>query len=223
MVGLFCVVKNIKGDENMKKNLVCLVGLVLLLIGFSANVQAEGAITSEEQKIIDKLIEGFSVNGYSFSFENKTYDKFHSGENITRTKNYLKREGMSTEAINSVINNLEIIYTTISNHENLAVASEHDMPNLWALLSPSAKATIITAIRSIEKTCNLTITLHNDGISIVENIFDDFLPTTLYSSSETAIKNTGTAHWVSLIVFLGSAILAAYILVKVKYQGFALA
>ena len=90
--------KTKKGGDKMKKLLSSLMVACLMFVATISTVGAVGSITADEQKIIDALEAGVTVDGVKVNLK---------AADINAAKNYLTNNDVTAAQVTTILNNIE--------------------------------------------------------------------------------------------------------------------
>ena len=200
----------------MKKILSLLLVVISFMVMFSmpSTARAEGAITNDEQRILDSLDKGVTVNG-------KTFHILDSDRN--QAVNYLKQHDLTNEQVNSVVADIEASRQLVE-AQNVDVTNINTLEELVRALPTDVKNQLRANISSVGNVLGLVITFTRDGVIIVDPNENSQVGSggQLVYNSGNPIKQTGANYTSSLIVFVSLLIITvgAFLIGKTKYvQG----
>ncbi|MCH4168347.1 MAG: hypothetical protein LKF42_03755 [Streptococcaceae bacterium] len=191
----------------MKQLLILLSILVGLTAGFSQTANADGAVTAEEQQIIDKLSSGVTVGG-------KTY--YLDGGNLTKAINYLKENDLTTAEVNEVLSDIDNIVATIA-ASDVDVSDISSLEELAKALPKNVIESIKASLSDIGNVLGLVITYGKSEISISEKKSG----ATIYSAGEKVVKNTDSNSIMSLLMLAALFFFALVAYIIGKKQNYA--
>lgn len=94
----FANILKLKGGDKMKKLLSSLMVACLMFVATISTVGAVGSITADEQKIIDALEAGVTVDGVKVNLK---------AADINAAKNYLTNNDVTAAQVTTILNNIE--------------------------------------------------------------------------------------------------------------------
>lgn len=179
------------------KNIGRYVLVVLLNFFFTVSVDAAGAISANEQLVLDELTQKIDIQGREFQVP-ETY--------ITQTENYLKQNDLEESQTLTVISNIRKAKSLIKNVE----IDYSDIHSLADLIKRIPRDTVVELQRCITESADvlgLVVLSWNQGDVELGTQNPDGTISAVFSS-EQPIKQTGAVH-ISSFLAIGLLLLTA--------------
>lgn len=167
--------------------------LSLVVIGLPA-VQADSAISADEQRILDSLSTGVTVSGKTFHLD---------AADMIQAENYLKQNDLTASEVNQVLAEIESAKALVES-QSIDVSNINTLAQLMSAMPKAVKDQIRGHITSAANVLGLTVSLNGvDNYTIT-----DKKGHVAYEVG-TPVKNTGATAIVSIATILGLFVIAA--------------
>ncbi|WP_427813639.1 hypothetical protein ACQKTA_10205 [Enterococcus sp. 22-H-5-01] len=160
----------------MKKVVSGIIALVAVVLFFAPTAQAAGAITADEQRILDELNQGVSVGGKTFNLR---------ASDIAQAENHLKQNDISASEANQVIAKIQQARALIAS-SGVDVSNINSIEDLLKALPADLTNQLKDIITAAANILGLSISFHPGGFSIVQTNPD-------VNGSGTADTDNGSA------------------------------
>lgn len=167
--------------------------LSLVVIGLPA-VQADSAISADEQRILDSLNTGVTVSGKTFYLD---------ASDLTQAENYLKQNDLSAAEVNEVVASIESAKALVAS-QTIDVTNITTLAQLMSALPANVKNQIRGHITNAANVLGLTISLD----SVNSYSITDKKGHVAYATG-SPVKNTGSTYLVSVATIAGLLTIAA--------------
>lgn len=184
------------------KKLVSMVVTLVALFAIVVPVDAAGAISSDEQRILDALTATVTVNGKSFDVPQSQ---------ITQAENYLKQNDLTAAQVNTVVSNIEAVKTLLAS-QKIDMANVNSIEDLVKALPRSVILKIQGYVTAAADALGLVVTSWNGGfvqLSQKTTSGKSATATTPVYGTDSAVKQTGASYLVSFATIGGLLTLAA--------------
>jgi len=163
-----------------------LVSLVLVFVAFlflsAPKVEAAGAITADEQRILDTLRQPVTVNGKTFSIP---------ANYIAQAENYLKQQDISANEVNEVIGHIQSTINLVS-AQNVDISQVQSLEDLIRLLPANVVNQIKNSVSAAANVLGLVVTSWNGGNIVLSSV--DNNPTNNQNATENNQQDDSTAN-----------------------------
>lgn len=195
----------------MKKVVSGIIALVAVVLFFAPTAQAAGAITADEQRILDELNQGVSVGGKTFNLR---------ASDIAQAENHLKQNDISASDANQVIAKIQQARALIAN-SGVDVSNINSIEDLLRALPLDLTNQLKDIITSAANILGLSISFHTGGFSINgsnanaagtnngSSVTSSKPSTSTVYTSGSAVKQTGATYAASAISFASLLLVAA--------------
>ena len=202
----------------MKKVVSGIIALVAVVLFFAPTAQAAGAITADEQRILDELNQGVSVGGKTFNLR---------ASDIAQAENHLKQNDISASDANQVIAQIQQARALIAN-SGVDVSNITSIEDLLRALPLDLTNQLKDIITSAANILGLSISFHTGGFSINgsnangsnangstagtnngSSVTSSKPSTSTVYTSGSAVKQTGATYAASAISFASLLLVAA--------------
>lgn len=197
----------------MKKVVSGIIALVAVVLFFAPTAQAAGAITADEQRILDELNQGVSVGGKTFNLR---------ASDIAQAENHLKQNDISASDANQVIAQIQQARALIAN-SGVDVSNINSIEDLLRALPLDLTNQLKDIITSAANILGLSISFHTGGFSINgsnangstagtnngSSVTSSKPSTSTVYTSGSAVKQTGATYAASAISFASLLLVAA--------------
>ena len=202
----------------MKKVVSGIIALVAVVLFFAPTAQAAGAITADEQRILDELNQGVSVGGKTFNLR---------ASDIAQAENHLKQNDISASDANQVIAQIQQARALIAN-SGVDVSNINSIEHLLRALPLDLTNQLKDIITSAANILGLSISFHTGGFSINgsnangsnangstagtnngSSVTSSKPSTSTVYTSGSAVKQTGATYAASAISFASLLLVAA--------------
>lgn len=202
----------------MKKVVSGIIALVAVVLFFAPTAQAAGAITADEQRILDELNQGVSVGGKTFNLR---------ASDIAQAENHLKQNDISASDANQVIAQIQQARALIAN-SGVDVSNINSIEDLLRALPLDLTNQLKDIITSAANILGLSISFHPGGFTINgsngtngtngtdgvdgtngTNGSNGTSGSNIVYSSGSAVKQTGATYAASAISFASLLLVAA--------------
>ncbi len=169
----------------MKKVVSGIIALVAVVLFFAPTAQAAGAITADEQRILDELNQGVSVGRKTFNLR---------ASDIAQAENHLKQNDISASEANQVIAKIQQARALIAN-SGVDVSNINSIEDLLRALPADLTNQLKDIITSAANILGLSISFHPGGFSINGSNANGATAGTNNGSSVTSSKpSTSTVY-----------------------------
>lgn len=197
----------------MKKVVSGIIALVAVVLFFAPTAQAAGAITADEQRILDELNQGVSVGGKTFNLR---------ASDIAQAENHLKQNDISASDANQVIAQIQQARALIAN-SGVDVSNINSIEDLLRALPLDLTNQLKDIITAAANILGLSISFHTGGFSINgsnangstagtnngSSVTSSKPSTSTVYTSGSAVKQTGATYAASAISFASLLLVAA--------------
>lgn len=202
----------------MKKVVSGIIALVAVVLFFAPTAQAAGAITADEQRILDELNQGVSVGGKTFNLR---------ASDIAQAENHLKQNDISASDANQVIAQIQQARALIAN-SGIDVSNINSIEDLLRALPADLTNQLKDIITSAANILGLSISFNQNGFTINgsngtngadgsngtngtngTNGSNGTSGSNIVYSSGSAVKQTGATYAASAISFASLLLVAA--------------
>lgn len=202
----------------MKKVVSGIIALVAVVLFFAPTAQAAGAITADEQRILDELNQGVSVGGKTFNLR---------ASDIAQAENHLKQNDISASDANQVIAQIQQARALIAN-SGVDVSNINSIEDLLRALPLDLTNQLKNIITSAANILGLSISFNQNGFTINgsngtngadgsngtngtngTNGSNGTSGSNIVYSSGSAVKQTGATYAASAISFASLLLVAA--------------
>ncbi|WP_407856499.1 hypothetical protein [Enterococcus hailinensis] len=202
----------------MKKVVSGIIALVAVVLFFAPTAQAAGAITADEQRILDELNQGVSVGGKTFNLR---------ASDIAQAENHLKQNDISASEANQVIAKIQQARALIAN-SGVDVSNINSIEDLLKALPADLTNQLKDIITAAANILGLSISFHPGGFTINgsngtngtngtdgvdgtngTNGSNGTSGSNIVYSSGSAVKQTGATYAASAISFASLLLVAA--------------
>lgn len=177
----------------MKKVLGFIVALVAAFVLVLPSVKADGAITSEEQQILEALKQPVKVDGQTFTLP-QSY--------LTQAENQLKQNNYSAAQVADVLAKINAVVKEVESAD-IKLPAGATFDDLVKALPASVKASIKANVEAAAKTLGLKVVITSAGITLVSGN-----NTAGNISTDSPVKQTG-ANYVASVVAAASLLVVA--------------
>lgn len=190
----------------MKKLVSFVVAFLAVFLLAAPKVDAAGAITADEQRILDTLRQPVVINGKSFSLPQ---------EYLTQAENHLKQENLTAAEVSSVIEQINAA-------TSLLASQTIDMTNINTIddLIKALPRDVITQIQAyVTKAANvlgITVDVSKGSVKLVSKNSGSVI----YDTAKT-VKQTGVNYFASFVMIGALLVVAAGAFVVGKKTTFA--
>ncbi|MFC4770812.1 hypothetical protein [Enterococcus hermanniensis] len=140
----------------MKKVISGIIALVAVVLFFAPTAQAAGAITADEQRILDELNQGVSVGGKTFNLR---------ASDIAQAENHLKQNDISASEANQVIAQIQQARALIAS-SGVDVSNINSIEDLIKALPLDIKNQLKDVITQAANILGLSISFNQNGFTI---------------------------------------------------------
>lgn len=185
----------------MKKVLGFFVALIAAFVLVMPSAKADGAITTQEQRILDALKQPVTVSGQTFTLP---------GQYLTQAENELKQNDYSAAQVADVLAKIDAVVKEVESAK-VTLPAGATFDDLVNALPASVKASIKANVESAAATLGLKVVITSKGISIVSGNNTEGNITT-----GSPVKQTGANYVVSVVAAASLLVVAAGALVVGK-------
>ena len=180
------------------KKLVSFVVSLLAVFMLATPAFADGAITAEEQQIMDALNTPVTVGGKEFNLTAKY---------TTQAENYLKQNDLTTAQVNTVVSNIQAVQKLLSSID-VDTTNVTTLEDLVKVLPRDVIMQIQRHVTAAADALGLVVLSWNGGDIQLgkQNAAGSTSP--VFSTGST-IKNTGTSYVTSLVAVGALLVIAA--------------
>lgn len=171
--------------------------LILCSFFFTSYVDAAGAISQDEQMIIQELTQPILIQGKEFQMP-QTY--------ITQTENYLKQNDLSKSQVDTAVKNIQNVKQKLTNLD-IDLSSVHTINDLIKIIPRETILEIQQLISSTADALGLVVLSWNKGYVELGTQNSDGSISAVFNSKQP-IKQTGTFP-ISSILAIGCLIMTA--------------
>ncbi|MEY8445375.1 hypothetical protein [Enterococcus ratti] len=158
---------------------------------FTFSVDAAGAISEDEQLIIEELSQQVRIQDKAFQLP-ATY--------LTQAENYLKQRELTKAQTTTVIQNIQKVKKKLGNL-SIDLTSVHTIDDLLKQLPQKTVVEIQQLVSSTAETLGLVVLSWNQGYVELGTQNSDGTLSAVFSS-EKPIKQTGTVPWTSFLAIV---------------------
>ncbi|MDT2706176.1 MULTISPECIES: hypothetical protein [Enterococcus] len=180
------------------KKLVSFVVSLLAVFMLATPAFADGAITAEEQQIMDALNTPVTVGGKEFNLTAKY---------TTQAENYLKQNDLTTAQVNTVVSNIQAVQKLLSSID-VDTTNVTTLEDLVKVLPRDVIMQIQRHVTAAADALGLVVLSWNGGDIQLGKQNADGSTSPVFSTGST-IKNTGTSYVTSLVAVGALLVIAA--------------
>lgn len=184
------------------KKLISIVAILFALFTVASPAQAAGAISSDEQRILDALSTSVTVSGKAFNVPQTQ---------ITQAENFLKQNDLTSAQVNTVVSNIEAAKTLLAS-QSIDLSNVNSIDELVKALPRNVIVQIQGYVTAAADAIGLVVTSWNGGyvqLSQKTTSGKSATTTTPVYSTGSAVKQTGANYIVSFAAIGGLLTLAA--------------
>lgn len=185
----------------MKKVVGFIVALIAAFVLVMPSAKADGAVTAQEQRILDALKQPVTVSGQTFTLP---------AQYLTQAENELKQNDYSAAQVADVVSKIDAVIKEVESSD-ITLPAGATFDDLVKALPASIKASIKGNVESAASILGLKVVVTSKGISIVSDNKTEGNVTT-----GSPVKQTGANYITSVVAAASLLVVAAGALVVGK-------